>query len=489
MKVTSLDTNEEGDHTATGIRVDTLEGDININVASDLLVEGGVNDTGIVLNRHAHEEFAASDAEKVNPEELNGFSLGDQIIDGKVVQVYKAEQEDGTALYYDEEGNVYDCVTVANEGTTQIVIGRDVISDGNGVELSAAGEEKTDLIIDGSLFATGGTSVVIKNDDMVLGDNLTLTTWEMTADQDGDYVKREKYDKILNNKIFVADHEAEKAIQYIIRVDERQKNIIHIDGTTRYKDRDVAKEGDKIVVKVDVPEGSAIDEIYCDNNKTKLSQDNNGEYFMIVPRGGGVLLSANFRESKEATVKEEPKPISVTYNGSAQELVTAGTAEGGTIQYALGTDATTAPTTGFTTSIPTGTNADNYFVRFKAVADNKYDTDGETLCLPVSISTNMVFPAPFLPMMAICSPSSEQKFTGSAIDHSGFRALALMSSIVFIFRLTFRYFALIFIYEIFPAAILYLALRATHLQEMTIGCCQGIGRIHKLTHLVLRNLQ
>ena len=92
------------------------------------MVEGGVNDTGIVLNRHAHEEFAASDAEKVNPEDLNGISLGDQIIDGKVVQVYEAEQEDGTALYYDEEGNVYDCVTVANEGTTQIVIGRDVIS-------------------------------------------------------------------------------------------------------------------------------------------------------------------------------------------------------------------------------------------------------------------------------------------------------------------------------------------------------------------------
>ena len=33
------------------------------------------------------------------------ISLGDQVIDGKVVQVYEAEQEDGTALYYDEEGN------------------------------------------------------------------------------------------------------------------------------------------------------------------------------------------------------------------------------------------------------------------------------------------------------------------------------------------------------------------------------------------------
>ena len=177
--------------------------------------------------------------------------------------MYEAEQEDGTALYYDEEGNVYDCVTVANEGTTQIVIGRDVISDGNGVELTAAGEEKTDLIIDGSLVATGGTSVVLK-DDTALGDNLTLTVWEMTADKDGDYVKREEYDETTDSKKLVADREAEKAIQYIIRVDPSQEGIIHTDGTRDYKGRNVANEGDIIVLKIDVPAGLMIDEVYGD---------------------------------------------------------------------------------------------------------------------------------------------------------------------------------------------------------------------------------
>ena len=64
VEVTSLDANEEGDHTATGIIVDTLEGDININIGGDLVVDGGVSDTGIVLNRYAHEEFVASSAAK-----------------------------------------------------------------------------------------------------------------------------------------------------------------------------------------------------------------------------------------------------------------------------------------------------------------------------------------------------------------------------------------------------------------------------------------
>ena len=91
------------------------------------------------------------------------------------------------------------------------------------------------------------------------------------------------------------------------------------------------------------------------------------------------------KEAQEATVKEDPKPKSVTYNGSAQELVTAGTAEGGTMQYALGTNATTAPTTGYTTSIPTATNAGTYYVWYKAVGDDNH-TDSDVACVTVTIA-------------------------------------------------------------------------------------------------------
>lgn len=91
------------------------------------------------------------------------------------------------------------------------------------------------------------------------------------------------------------------------------------------------------------------------------------------------------KEAQAATVKEDPKPKSVTYNGSAQELVTAGTAEGGTMQYALGTNATTAPTTGYTTSIPTATNAGTYYVWYKAVGDDNH-TDSDVACVTVTIA-------------------------------------------------------------------------------------------------------
>ena len=75
--------------------------------------------------------------------------------------------------------------------------------------------------------------------------------------------------------------------------------------------------------------------------------------------------------AKEASVvTKAPEAKTLTYNGSAQELVTAGTATGGTMQYALGT--ATEATQPYTTSIPTATNAGTYYVWYKAVGDDNH---------------------------------------------------------------------------------------------------------------------
>ncbi|MCR4654664.1 MAG: Ig-like domain-containing protein [Lachnospiraceae bacterium] len=88
---------------------------------------------------------------------------------------------------------------------------------------------------------------------------------------------------------------------------------------------------------------------------------------------------------KVAKVSEYPRAVSgLTYTGSAQELVTAGTAEGGTMQYALGSNETTSPTEGWTASIPTGTEAKTYYVWYKAKGDATY-ADSEPACIEVTI--------------------------------------------------------------------------------------------------------
>ena len=90
-----------------------------------------------------------------------------------------------------------------------------------------------------------------------------------------------------------------------------------------------------------------------------------------------------YAQKDAAVVTKAPEAKTLTYTGSAQELVTAGTATGGEMQYALGTkDAATQP---YTTSIPTATEAGTYYVWYKVVGDDAH-ADSEAKCITVTIS-------------------------------------------------------------------------------------------------------
>ena len=65
----------------------------------------------------------------------------------------------------------------------------------------------------------------------------------------------------------------------------------------------------------------------------------------------------NVTVNKADPTASAPTAKTLIYTGLAQELVNAGSAEGGTMQYALGADAATAPSAElYTTSIPTATD-------------------------------------------------------------------------------------------------------------------------------------
>ena len=78
-----------------------------------------------------------------------------------------------------------------------------------------------------------------------------------------------------------------------------------------------------------------------------------------------------------ATITTPPTANTLTYNGSEQELVTAGTANGGTMQYSLnGTD--------WSGSIPKGKDAKDYTVYYKAKGNAGY-SDSEEKSITVTI--------------------------------------------------------------------------------------------------------
>ena len=90
-----------------------------------------------------------------------------------------------------------------------------------------------------------------------------------------------------------------------------------------------------------------------------------------------------------------PTAKTLTYNGSAQELVTAGEATGGTMYYAVTTN-NTAPTDEnlYTTYIPTATNAGTCYVWYKIAGDENHN-DTKPACVEVTINkANPTYTAP-----------------------------------------------------------------------------------------------
>ena len=99
-------------------------------------------------------------------------------------------------------------------------------------------------------------------------------------------------------------------ISYIIRVTQPEINntsanvlsLTNADGTAWNKKKewdngegvdstmlDVAGENERVYVKLDVPAGYQLIGVYADAEKTvALNQDENGSYYLIVPRGGGI---------------------------------------------------------------------------------------------------------------------------------------------------------------------------------------------------------
>lgn len=108
------------------------------------------------------------------------------------------------------------------------------------------------------------------------------------------------------------------------------------------------------------------------------------ESYYVVTNGNELELST-----------EEPKPDVIInkvpsandnlfYTGKPQELVAAGEATDGKMQYALGKDNTTAPTEGWSEAIPTATDVGTYYVWYKAVSEDGL-TETEPVCIEVTI--------------------------------------------------------------------------------------------------------
>ena len=103
------------------------------------------------------------------------------------------------------------------------------------------------------------------------------------------------------------------------------------------------------------------------------------DYKFIMPKRD-VTIKTEYE--KVAVVTKAPEAKTLTYNGQEQELVTAGSATGGVMQYALGTK--TEDTGEYSTSIPTATAAGTYYIWYKVVGDENH-LDSDVACVTSKI--------------------------------------------------------------------------------------------------------
>ena len=195
-------------------------------------------------------------------------------------------------------------------GEFQVAVGGDVSAKssetGIGIESligSASGyQAESEIIVEGTV---SGSTVAIALD----GDEqskVTMTVWKVEPNKDGELIAVEGDDEDRTKA-----KAAEAALQYIIKVEAGQEGYVSTNAK-KYeafngRTYEYALENETVTVKLNIPSGYNLDGVY--GGSAVISVDGNGDYYLTVPRGGGVLISLKLSEkARPVSEEKEEKP-------------------------------------------------------------------------------------------------------------------------------------------------------------------------------------
>lgn len=219
--------------------------------------------------------------------------------------------------------DVYPAI-IAGTGATVIVKGTVSTAEGNGVAVGInckdIGSQKGTLIIEKA--KAGGEASAIYVDtipgvsqeyilnslpDIVVGELAAKNEDFIWNSYDNDLYQNNPEDETigkLNEKIYAA-------IRYMIRWNNSEGGSFSVDGTSKYGEYDVAQENQELGITIQIAEGYELESI--SGGKAQVLQRPDGTWSVIVPRGGGVNLSAVLRR----IIKEEMKNSRVSNPGAS----------------------------------------------------------------------------------------------------------------------------------------------------------------------------
>ena len=325
-------------------KADVKTGDINTNDSGVISYSSTGGDTFVAVNGSINsvDRGVAACAKDEN-------SLAAASVEGDVN--VNAEYNDASAVFSSSE----------NKGEADIVVGGDVNSAGDGINSQADSGGKSSLLVIGNVTSSGTAKLPGKYDDEILmaassgafgegsvaeafvaGDvtmkgnegaaillrsvdggkasmtvggtvrggeipvevyttdkdfsNISLTVWKIEPNTDGAVAG--VWNK--ETKTLKRSEELEKTINYIIKLEDT--------SDAELSAQDTAHEGDKVILKVDVDDGYELVGAYNGmDEKVPLVKDANGEWYVIVPKGGGIYLSVELKKKEDSKKSDDKK--------------------------------------------------------------------------------------------------------------------------------------------------------------------------------------
>lgn len=235
-----------------------------------------------------------------------GYFAGDAVM---------VQAEPGGTATATVDGNVEGGVWVRGSGDSEKALSSVNLDVGGnvtgGITASTwnADNAEIDVLIEGTLSSE---QKLVTVDGDSIDESLTLTVWKVDlGDRDTIVEAAEDSD---NQK---EAEKVEKNILYIIKYDQPTVggtlSVTDKDGNALQKshDHEVAKEGETVLLKLDVQDGYQVTGAFNgEGEKVELLKDDAGNYYVVVPKGGAVYLSAALEKIPEKPVEpdKEKKP-------------------------------------------------------------------------------------------------------------------------------------------------------------------------------------
>ena len=320
----------EGDD-ATGVQTEAFkEGTTSVKVGGDVTASGEDNATAVNAssteggavtvevggNVSAEGDYVAGVRAYAGDESKTSVTVGgDVTVEGKDATGVNAYAADGGEASVTVEGNVSAKLEESGFGAAAVWASAyeggsadvHVVGDvDGGIALSTYGDScEIKVTVEGTVSGEDAAVMVYPGNNN--SDEVTLLLWKAELNENGNVVEAYQYPveavpEEMREEVEKANEEnaadaakVEDNILYIIKLEQLSEGgELSVSGTEKVDGFDVAKEGDNVILKIAIADGYKLNGAYNGlGEKVALLQDSNGDYYVIVPKGGGVYLSAD----------------------------------------------------------------------------------------------------------------------------------------------------------------------------------------------------